>query len=68
MDLSSLSHNQIAPKSVCGVLHSRRETGGEKCGLAGLCVGLFLWAFFPYKTRPEEQAQEEVPEDAEESD
>jgi hypothetical protein len=36
--------------------------------LAGLCVGLFLWAFFPYKTRPEEQAQEDFPEDAEESD
>jgi di/tricarboxylate transporter len=27
--------------------------------LVGLCVGLFLWAFFPYKTRPEEPSPDD---------
>ena len=44
-------------------------TNGAVIGaLGGLCIGLFLWAFFPYKTRPEEQETEDSPEDVEEPD
>jgi hypothetical protein len=44
-------------------------TNGAVIGtIAGLCVGLFLWAFFPYKTRPEEQETEDSSEKVEEPD
>ena len=32
--------------------------------LVGLCVGTFIWAFFPYKGKPPEQAEEESSEGA----
>ncbi|HEV3119102.1 MAG TPA: hypothetical protein VGY58_18755 [Gemmataceae bacterium] len=33
--------------------------GAALGAIVGVCVGAFMWAFFPYKSQPQQQAEEE---------
>ena len=45
------------------MMTSAVANGAALGALAGACVGAFMWAFFPYKTQPVKQTEEEAPDD-----